>query len=215
MHCEKARMLLLEEDRVQDEKTSQTLTAHLEECEACAEIAAGATRMREMARAWVDEAPPPLRFSSRNPGRSFLQWAPLAACLLMAVLVLFRVEIARDDDGFHIWLGGDNASQQEKVQMLVDQALEEERLRTYNAIRETMVQYQTSQETLFKNAVSQALAQTRGEWRDDLQITVAQWHEQRGRDLTLMENQINLILRRQNENASNLHQLATYVNTPK
>ncbi len=213
MHCEKVRLLILDEGRSVND-APDWITTHLQDCESCRDIVSGAAQVKTMRNAWVDEKPPqfpPQLFPAPATPPAWFAWVPILACFIMVILTVFRVEITKSADGFSLAFGGGRQSENGELLALVDQALREEGERTTAEIQESLIEMNRRWNLRLEHAVAGLEEQSRASWRSDLQKVVTSWEEQRSMDLTLMENQINLILSRQEKNASHLFQLASYM----
>ena len=225
MNCNDAREHLMRNRNI--DLTDKGLMEHLSHCSECADLDVARQLLSESALEWEDQKPPewdriPMGFQHSRP-TPWLQWAPLAACLLMAVLVVFRVEIRMDDSGFHLVQAGISGSSdeaelqadfQEDLQNYVDEALRKQGETTVLQFEQLLATYTNQQKENLRLTVDELTELTRGQRRQDLQMLTSQWSEQRMGDLDELERRINYLLERQNRTSSNLVQLAEYVREP-
>jgi hypothetical protein len=115
MRCDDAREHLFDyaDDRL-DAYLRRGLDEHLETCDECAAQLEELRGFSRLAAAWRDEPlppgtspvarPDPTHSGLRPPG-GFLQWLPLAAGVVLALLVLMRAELDVNDSGWRLSFG--------------------------------------------------------------------------------------------------------------
>ncbi len=173
--------------------------AHLANCAACRDALAALEDLPNSLLAWQEQAVP--GWDRRQAARahkqgvsgaswSWWQWAPMMASLVLALAVVFNVQISHTNAGFTIAFGGAAAPAAEA------QALESLVAR-YNE-----QQLQVMNETLSQFADSAAAG---------LEDVVRWIERQRQQDMQLLEASFQEMLEREYETVRSVQQLAMYV----
>ncbi len=225
MRCEQARDIILAgKNEALSQETRRALAGHLSECEACSQVRRTAEGLRQVAETWVDEPVPrwerlPLSFQRPVRTSLWLTWAPAVACLFMAVLVLFRVEITSDGKGFTIGFGSSVQQQtgaDQATRTFVNTALDTMQADTVAEMEVLLGRFRKDQDNYFEGLITDLSDLNRRERQSDLKVLAEKWQDQRREDFFTVESRLNYMLNRQRRNASNLYQLASYVNqSPK
>lgn len=115
MRCDDAREHLFDyvDDRL-DAYLRRGLEEHIDTCEECAAQLEELRGFSRLAATWRDEPLPPgtsplarpdLPHSGLRSSGGFLQWLPLAAGFVLAILVLLRAELDVNDGGWRLSFG--------------------------------------------------------------------------------------------------------------
>ncbi len=186
---------------------------------AAEELTAAGRALREAYDQWRDEPAPhwrraPIEGSRPPRPRRWLSWAPLAACLALALLTAFRARIDRSADGWSLSFGdppSQAAIDQGQLRAYVDWAVRQSQAQTaaqmQTALRELREDRNANMDAAFAR-FSQSQGQIRAE---ELEQLMRDWRIQRADDLAFMDEKINILLKRQTENAVNLYSLANFV----
>ncbi len=207
MHCNEVREMLLEG------KVTEEIRQHNRNCEECAALGNTAKGLKDFANSWREQSVPtwnrvPEELRSRRGPSLWLVWAPLAACLLMCFLVVSRAQVSWDKNGFQLAFG--------QVQPVVDQAYVTQAMnQLQNSTKQDMTAllkgFQQNQQAYVSKVINDLAEESRKERKQDLRSVANSWQNQREEDLKTLERQINLLINRQNRNADNLYQLASFV----
>ena len=104
MLCNEVRELLMAGE------VTEQVDQHTADCAECAALRNTVLGLTDLAKSWTEEPVPhwqrvPEEMRRRPRGSAWLTWAPLAACLLMCVLVVTRANLSWDDKGFQLSFG--------------------------------------------------------------------------------------------------------------
>lgn len=128
MRCDDAREHLFDylDDRL-DPYLRRALDDHIETCDECAAQLEACAEFSRLAAAWQDEPlppgtsplarPQPIQPGMRSPG-GFLHWIPLAAGIVLALLVILRAELDVNERGWRLSFGS-----QAEVERRLDERL--------------------------------------------------------------------------------------------
>jgi len=219
MFCEQAREEIAKRRRESfDPEDVPLFEEHLAGCGECNALYRATIQLERVALDWQDEPVPPwqrapLPFSSRPRSSFFLTWAPLAACLAMAMFVAMRVEIHRQPGGFVVAFGQVDPVKAEAglTHDEVTQMLAHNRRATTAEFSRVLDRFRLDSEANIKAVLarySDAEQQVRSQ---QFKVFAAQMQNQRRDDLDLIQAHFRRFVDRQNMNASNLENLASYV----
>ncbi|MDJ0839035.1 MAG: hypothetical protein QNK37_21130 [Acidobacteriota bacterium] len=192
--------------------------AHLESCADCKGLYQASITLEEAAASWRDEAVPNWQrgaavFPAQARPAFWLTWAPLAACLLMTLLVVFRVEVHRGPNGWRIAFDGQQTDTAEAMTAEVVQGLLEEHRRQSTLEMISALDRYTQQSEANLRTVLDAYRQSNRLSRNrEFELLQTRWREQRAEDLDVLQAQMSLLLRRQNRQLDNLNTLSRRVN---
>jgi len=173
--------------------------AHLANCAHCRDALAALEGLPGSLLVWQDQAVP--KWDRRQAARrqkhdvpgaswSWWQWAPVMASLVLALAVVFNLQISRTDDGFTVAFGG-AASPVADAQVL----------------ESLVAQYSEQQLQVMNGALSEFADSTASSLED-----VVRWIErQRQQDMQMLEASFQEMLEREYETVRSVQQLATYV----
>lgn len=220
MLCNEARDLMdrREKQSFQPENSPEFET-HLQQCEACREIYQGIIMTEQMTASWEEEAVPAWdRLAHHMPRQAPTPWwtivVPLAACFVMAVLVLGRVEVVSDESGFQVRFGAPSIGE-EQLKTALDQALAASQVQTQEDMKELLTAYDERTNENVQVLLTQFSDNVRKERNDDLKTMVAQWQEVRAGDIQWVQNKFQGVLVRQERTHKNLNKIARYVRRDK
>lgn len=218
MRCEDARDLILERGK---QDTLPAFDDHLTVCEQCQAMYQASVDMEQLAKSWQDEPAPNWERPVIIPRTSFWQslfvWAPLAACLMMCVLILFRVELSVDDRGWRLRFGSSQQDLQfveQQFQRRLDASLAREKEQNKNELKALLVSYDEHQNKNLDATTTQVTERMRAESDLNLQKVIDNWQDQRSKDLMWMDHRFETLVLRQQRNSNNLYKIANYVNSP-
>lgn len=198
---------------------------HLAACRDCRAFFDAYRAAGKAAQEWQEVEPPsdwrmglPLPSSVRLPLWQTL--LPVAAVLLMGMLVLFRVQFIKDDKGFRISFAGQTTIQPSEAETVdaaamkayLEEVLERSGDDTANAMRVVLTEFRKEQKLQMEELIADLDKTYRDERREDLQALARQWEEQREEDLDALTDQMRVLVNRQNRNTQSLYSLASYVN---
>lgn len=200
---------------------------HLRSCSACADLVEGLATAEELRSAWQDEAVPAWerpRLPHRQPKPWMTTWLPLAACLVMGLLVVARAEISVDDRGWHFSFGG--AAREQALLETVRTVAAEERANSQKRLTELLDQYDarqrsateallsefgTRQQAATENQVALATQTVREDQVKSMKTLIGAIQDQREQDMLWVQQRLENVALRQERTHSNLNRLASYV----
>ncbi len=220
MRCKETRDWILQKKPGEGPEAAPSPVAqHIAGCPDCHELSRASERVAAAAKNWVEETAPPwqkphLGFARRQRPPLWYTWAPLAACMLLAALVLLRVEISRDGDGVHIRFGSSMEAERDTRawRQSLEQAVFQAQNQSATQFREAFNQYRRDQEAYLKDVLVQMNDFNEAERAELAQLLMDEWQSRRAKDMILIESQMNTLLTRQNLHRENLYSLASYVN---
>jgi len=168
--------------------------------------------MAMAAAEWVPLAVPewprsPLR---RSRGTDLVPWLSLAACLVLTVLVVARVEMGRGPDG--LWISFAGEPQRETVdRVALETRLASQRAQTTAEVGHLIATLETRQLDNLEALLALDRQVDAEALEDALTRFVAEMETRRRSDQMLFQEQILDLLERQNRQTRNLEQLAGYV----
>ncbi len=202
---------------------------HLWQCAACSELVDGLATVSAMRAHWQDEPVPAWdRLRHQMPRRQPRPWLmiglPLAACLVLAVLVMMRAELTVDQGGWRLSFAGtareqalldevrtlvaeERKSHNQELVALLDQYNERQRSSTQTMLGE----YAQRQNLATEQKVAQATQAVRDDQTQTVRTLVAAFQDQREQDLLWVRQNLENVVLRQERTHSNLNRLASYV----
>lgn len=216
MSCERIKAWIADAARADLlAEPGRQIAGHLAECGACTRLVSAAREMARAAEDWHD-VPVPRMPPTHVRARPYLSsWLTLAACLILSLLVLLRVEIEATEEGWSVFFAG--RSSETAAVSLDDLALtlEEERLRTTTELLGLL----QARGTDLRDELSEVLAE-RAE--HDRQARAREWERfqvqlenRRIEDWDLFQSQILRLIERQDRQTRNLEQLAGFVSASR
>lgn len=182
---------------------------HLQKCETCASLLNDIWETSLQSANWQDVAVPrwdrrSLFFSSSRSPLPWLNLVSVAASALLLIVVLFRVEVMNNDDGFSVRFAGQNnlVSKGELAQRMA--MMQQDYQRTFNA----NVARLTSQQVATNQLLLRTILETnRQERRQDLGNMMLLWDTDRQRQNQMTEESLRYLIRNQAEDKRELRDL--------
>ena len=205
-------------------RRQNALQAHLHDCEDCQQALQAFDLVEAQLSQWSEQAPPdwdraaligqePLPRRSGSRGHwPFWQWAPLAASLVLALAVVFNLQIERHDSGWQIAFAGagTSGSAEQLDQRLQAFAAEQQQQREqeFEVMLAAFAREQGEENRQLLQAAVEEMSDLNRESFDQL----VDWIEiQRRRDLQLMEASFRDMLEREQQTVQSLQRLASHV----
>ena len=221
MHCEQARDLIYNRKaRSFEPHDSPAFEGHLESCDNCRQLYQTVVNLEREADCYIDEAVPRWNRStvgvdpaSKSP-LFWVTWVPLAACFLLAMLVIFQAQVISNENGFSLSFGASPAEStvdNSVIQAYVDQAVSRIQQENKQQISGLLSSYRQEQQTYFDDLMVQLTSNNRIERQGDMKTLVSRWQEQRVDDLLLIEQKFDTIYLRQKQNTNQLYNISNYV----
>ncbi len=222
MSCHEATRLVSDYfDETLSLQQRKALENHLQGCAECQEALAHAKSVAAHLRQWQDAPVPhwqrvPDVFTSATkrdrPRFSFWgQWAPLAGAFVMAVAVMFNVQLQLGDNGFTVAFGGNSGADAELVAAQLAQFESEQRAaqeQTLLALRAEIEERQSnSNARLLETVIEQFGTST----TRSLEQVMAYFEAQRQEDLQLMQSSYQRLADSDFQTIRSMQQLANYV----
>lgn len=202
---------------------------HLRQCSACGDLVDGLATVSEMRAQWQDEPVPKWdRLRHQMPRRQPRPWLmiglPLAACLVLALLVMMRAELSVEQGGWRLSFAGTAREQAmlATVRTLVAEErkshnqelvalLDEYDKRQRNATQTMLGEYAKQQDLATEQRVAQATKAVREDQTNTVKTLVSAFQDQRERDLLWVRQNLENVVLRQERTHTNLNKLASYV----
>ncbi|WP_144391700.1 zf-HC2 domain-containing protein [Pleionea sediminis] len=183
----------------------------IDRCEHCRDLYHGAVNMQQMDKTWHEQTPPNWHrtaFVARSRQSKHVNWMnrlSLATSTLAIMLVLFRVEFISNDSGFSVSFGGKGSQSEiasiveQKVSQLAEQQAEYIDTRFENQKLDRVSENQ--------EMVKALLAHNRSERRQDMNVLMASWLQQRDSDQQKFNKRLDYVVDNQIENNQYLNQV--------
>lgn len=202
---------------------------HLRQCSACGDLVDGLATVSEMRAQWQEEPVPKWdRLRHQMPRRQPRPWLtiglPLAACLVLALLVMMRAELTVDQGGWSLSFAGTAREQAmlDKVRTLVAEErkshnqelvalLDEYDKRQRNVTQNLLGEYDQRQSLMTEQRVAQVAQAMRDDQAISMKTLVGAIKSQREQDLLWVRQNLENVVLRQERTHSNLNKLASYV----
>ena len=197
------------------------METHLQSCADCQEALAEAKSINAHLRQWQDEpvpqwqrVPKQLRdkSTSARPRFSFWgQWAPLAGAFVMAVAVLFNVQLQVQDNGFTLAFGGNGGVDASSVAAQLAQFESEQRAAQQQALQVLSAQFEERQTDSNARLLETVIEQFGDSTTRSLEQVMAYFESQRQQDLQLMQSSYQRLADSDFQTIRSMQQLANYV----
>jgi len=211
MPCENVRETIADASReALLSEPSASIAAHLETCPDCEALYAAARDLAGEASSWREEGVPPWPRPVMGRGSNLVGWLALAACLVLTILVAFRVEVRHSEHGWLIAFGGDRDAPTITVDQL-EVALEAQRLQTAEQVTRLLVLQGDVLHDELRGLLAESARRNAETRSRELDLLQARLETDRLEDWDLFQTQILRLLERQNRQNRNLEQLAVYV----
>ncbi len=198
-------------DSTLDPSIARAFEQAIDDCDQCHELYQGAVTMQQQANSWQQQTPPDwhrTRFAvqSRKPSRfNWLNALSLSSSALALMLVLFRVEVISNTNGFAISFGGKGT--QAEIAQMVDQKISELAEQQVSYIDTRFEEQQLQRVSDNQAMVETLLAHNRSERRQDMNILMASWLKQRDIDQQKLNQRVDYVVDNQIENNQYLNQV--------
>lgn len=218
MRCEEAGPLLSDfREHLLAEAEQQQLAEHLQSCEHCrADLAALDTLVLE-ARRWRDVPVPEWHRTAfavpDKPARQWLPWAAMATSALSLLLVVAKVDVQSDADGFRVSFGGKANAQlltADALEKRLNQFKEQQQLTVTNQLAAWDISRQQDNQKMMTAVVSYA----REQQQQDLSQFVNYWKSVRDQDQALQVKAFSDLLTTQQQSRLELRALKASLQTP-
>ncbi len=204
-------------DSTLEPSTARAFEQAIDHCEHCKNLYHSAVTTQQWQRDWK-EVPVPdwhrTRFAVSKPkahGWSWLNGLSLATSTLALLMVLFRVEIINGPTGFTVSFAGKGSQYQ--VSQLMEERFDELAERQVSYIDNRFEEFNLQQVADHKELVSTVLQYGRDERRQDLNLLMASWLQQRDDDRQKLNQRVDYILDNQIENNRYLNQVLKVSNS--
>jgi anti-sigma factor RsiW len=197
------------------------IEAHLQNCADCQEALTDAQSVNAHLRQWQDEAVPqwqrvprPLQGKSEStrPRFSFWgQWAPLAGAFVMAVAVLFNVQLQIEANGFSVAFGGSAGIDADSIAAQLAQFETEQRAAQQQTLQALSVQIEERQAGNNARLLETVIEQFGDSTTRSLEQVMAYFEAQRQEDLQLMQASYQRLADSDFQTIRSMQQLASYV----
>lgn len=197
------------------------IEAHLQRCADCQQALADAKSVNVHLRQWQDEAVPQWqrvpkqlqdKVESSRPRFSFWgQWAPLAGAFVMALAVLFNVQLQVADNGFTVAFGGNTGSDANAIAAQLAQFETEQRAAQQQTLQALSVQFEERQVGSNARLLETVIEQFGTSTTRSLEQVMAYFEAQRAEDLQLMQTSYQRLADSDFQTIRSMQQLASYV----
>ncbi len=207
-----------ESSSAQERKAAQL---HLDSCSACSAALADSQAVGAHLRQWQDEAVPqwqriPEQLHSKRrvqkPRFSFWgQWAPLAAAFMLALAVMFNVQVDLNSDGFSVAFGQSGGMSPDAVAAQLaqfEQAQRQAQAQTLQALSASIEERQVNSNARLLETVIEQLGDSTSR---SIEQVMAYFEAQRQEDLQLMEASYQRLVDSDFQTVQSMQQLANYV----
>lgn len=197
------------------------LEAHLQVCAQCQEALADAKSMKAHLRQWQDEAVPqwqrvPKQLQDKTapsqPRFSFWgQWAPLAGAFVMAVAVMFNVQLQVEDERFTFAFGGSAGIDADSIATQLAQFETDQRAAQQQTLQALSAQIEERQATSNARLLETVIEQFGDSTTRSLEQVMAYFEAQRQEDLQLLQSSYQRLADSDFQTIRSVQQLANYV----
>lgn len=197
------------------------MEAHLQHCADCQEALADAKNLNAHLRQWQDEAVPQWqrvprqlqdKSASTRPHFSFWgQWAPLAGAFVMAVAVMFNVQLQIADNGLTLAFGGSAGVDANNIAAQLAQFETEQRAAQQQTLQELSAQIEERQAGSNARLLETVIEQFGDSTTRSLEQVMAYFEAQRQEDLQLMQASYQRLADSDFQTVRSMQQLANYV----
>lgn len=197
------------------------IEAHLHSCGDCQEALADAKSINVHLRQWQDEAVPQWqrvpaqlrrKAESSRPRFSFWgQWAPLAGAFVMAVAVMFNVQLQIQDNGLTLAFGGTAAIDADTIAAQLEQFEAQQRAAQQQTLQVLSAQIEERQASNNARLLETVIGQFGDSTTRSLEQVMAYFEAQRAEDLQLMQASYQRLADSDFQTIRSMQQLANYV----
>ena len=216
MSCERIKAWIADTGRADLlAEPGRRIAGHLAECDACADMVSAAREMARAAEEWRD-VPVPRMPPTHVPRRPLLtSWLPLAACLILSLLVLLRVEIRPTEAGWSVSFAGKSPDSAAITLDELSLMLEEERLRNTTELLGMIDARGADLRDELRLALAERAEHDRQSRAREWERFQVQLENRRIEDWDLFQTQILRLIERQDRQTRNLEQLAGFVSASR
>jgi hypothetical protein len=199
-------------------QTTSAITQAIERCEHCHELYLSALNVRNMTHHWQEQSVPHwhrTRYAVARSSKTTWNWLnalSLTTSVLALLMVLFRVEFTTSEHGFTVSFGG-KTTQAQWAQM-VEQKFDQLALQQIDYIENRFKEQRLQQASDNQQLLAKLLQHNRQERRQDLNLLMASWLQQRDLDQQKFNQRVAYLLENQIENNRYLNQILTVSNQP-
>lgn len=197
------------------------LEAHLQNCADCQHALADAKSINAHLRQWQDQAVPqwqrvPRQFQDEatptRPRFSFWgQWAPLAGAFVLALAVLFNVQLQVQDNGFSLAFGGNAEIDAGSIAAQLAQFESEQRLAQQQTLQVLSARLEERQASDNARLLETVIEQFGASTTRSLEQVMAYVEAQRAEDLRLLQTSYQRLADSDFQTIRSMQQLASYV----
>lgn len=211
MRCEEAGPLLSDyREHLLPEATQQQLTEHIGQCPHCQADLAMLDTLSQEARQWRDVPVPDWHRTAfavpEKPRTQWLPWLSMATSALCLLLVVAKVDVQSDADGFRVSFGGKAsgpALTAEALEQRLNQFKEQQQLSVTNQLAAWDITRQQDDQKLMTAVVNYA----REKQQQDLAQWVNYWKTVRDQDQALQVKAFSELLTTQQQSRLELRAL--------
>ncbi len=199
----------------------KAIEAHVHACADCSAAVADAQVVEAALRQWQDEAvpqwqriPQQLRTKAREekPRMSFWgQWATLASAFMLALAVMFNVQVSVNSDGFSVAFGGASGLSSDALAAQLaefEQAQRQAQEQTLQALSASIEERQVNSNARLLQTVIEQFGDSTAR---SIEQVMAYFEAQRQEDLQLMEASYQRLVDSDFQTVQSMQQLANYV----
>lgn len=197
------------------------IEAHLQSCADCQEALAQAKSINAHLRQWQDETVPnwqriPTQLQSKPiPTRPRLpfwgQWAPLGGAFMVALAVMFNVQLQIADNGFTIAFGANAAVDVDAIAAQLAQFEAEQRTAQQQTLQALSVQIEERQAGNNARLLEAVIEQFGASTTRSLEQVMSYFEAQRAEDLEMMRSSYQRLADSDFQTIRSMQQLANYV----
>lgn len=205
-------------------RRQEALQAHLHDCKDCRQALQAFERVAAELTQWSEQLPPDwdreaLIGQEGPPGRSassglwrLWQWAPVAASLVLALAVVFNLQIERHDSGWQLAFAGDGASvTAEQLDQTLQAFAAEQQQQREQDLEVMLTAFAREQGEESRQLIHAAVKEMSDLNRESFEQLVDWVEIQRRRDLQLLEASFRDMLEREQQTVQSLQRLASHV----
>ena len=199
----------------------KAMETHLQNCADCQEALAEAKSINVHLRQWQDEPVPQwqripkqlhVKSEPARPRFSFWgQWAPLAGAFMMAVAVMFNVQLQVQDNGFSIAFGGGSGIDAGVIAAQLEEFENEQRAAQQQTLQLLTAQLEERQAGNNARLLETVIEQFGDSTTRSLEQVMAYFEAQRQQDLQLMQTSYQRLADSDFQTIRSMQQLANYV----
>jgi hypothetical protein len=183
----------------------------LAQCEHCRSIYQSAIDMQRMEQNWQPKSVPQwhrTRYAVARHSRAGSNWlnlTSLATSLVALLMVFFRVEFTTTENGFSVSFGG--KASQAQISEYVEHKLDQLALDQIHYIDNRFAEQRLQQASDTQQMLATLLEHNRQERRQELNLLMATWLQQRDLDQKKLNQRVDYLLDNQIENNRYLNQI--------